>query len=59
MKTLKKVLCLLALLLWTGSIVCGIILFIKTKALVVFLSFLVLAFLSIPGASKLYEALTE
>jgi hypothetical protein len=56
---LIKIACLLAILLWAGSLVCGIVLFIKTKALVVILSFIVLALMSLPAAGKLFNTMTK
>ncbi len=55
MYALKKIACLLGLLLWAGGLVCALILVIGAKALVPTLSVVVLGLMGFPAAKKLYD----
>lgn len=59
MYALKKIACLLALLLWAGGLICALILVIGTKALVPILSVVVLGVAGIPAAKKMYDYLAS
>lgn len=59
METLKKIGCLVALLLWVGAIICGLVLFIKAKSLVPILSFVLMVAMSVPTAKAMFKYLTS
>lgn len=59
MDVLKKIACMLGLLLWAGGLVCALILVIGAKALVPILSVVVLGLMGIPAAKKMYDYLVS
>lgn len=59
MYALKKIACLLGLLLWAGGLVCALILVIGAKALVPILSVVVLGVAGVPAAKKMYDYLVS
>lgn len=56
---LKKVLLLLALLLWAGGLICILVVIIKTKALVPIMSAILIGLMSLPSAIYFFGELTE
>lgn len=59
METLKKIACLLALLLWAGAIICGLTLFIQAHRLVPIISFILIAAMSVPSVKVIFDYFTE
>ena len=59
MDALKKIACLLGLLLWAGGLVCALILTIGAKALVPTLAVVLLGVMGFPTAKKLYDYITS
>ena len=59
MYALKKIACLVGLLLWAGGLVCALILVIGAKALVPILSVVILGLMGFPAAKKMYDYLAS
>ena len=56
---LKKVACLIGLLLWAGGVICSLIYVFAGKALIPILAVVLVCVMSFFAAKKLYELMTS